>query len=236
MISVCLATYNGAQYIGKQIDSILSQLSSDDEIIISDDGSTDGTLDIINNYHSSQIHLYHHKNEHGYTSNFEYALQHASGDVIFLSDQDDIWLPNKVRHCLDLLLEYDFVVSDARVINSDGNDLASSFYAIRGPKRTFTGNLIKFGYLGCCYVFRHDILKKALPFPSNRIYCTHDNWLMLVALAFYKVKIIDEALILYRRHELNVSTGAITGNKSSLFRIKYRIYLFFHIVKRFLHI
>ena len=108
MISVCMATYNGERYIKRQIDSILYQLGEDDELIISDDGSTDRTLEIIKKYNDSRIKIYEHikkaelskvkklRNFYYATSNFENALIHSRGEYIFLADQDDIWESEKV--------------------------------------------------------------------------------------------------------------------------------------------
>ena len=96
MVSVCMATYNGGKYIKEQIDSILGQLSNNDELIISDDNSTDDTVDIINRISDSRVRLFFNKQK-GYTNNFENALKQVRGDIIFLSDQDDIWMDNKVN-------------------------------------------------------------------------------------------------------------------------------------------
>ena len=96
-ISVCIATYNGERYIREQLDSILSQLSLDDEVIISDDGSKDSTIEIISSYLDSRIKVFKNNGKHGYVGNFENALNHSSGDFIFLSDQDDIWELQKIE-------------------------------------------------------------------------------------------------------------------------------------------
>ena len=112
MISVCLATYNGERFIQRQLETIIEQLGEDDEIIISDDGSTDDTLRIIEGLHSPLIHVYINNGEHGYTPNFENALRYAHGEYIFLSDQDDVWLPRKLEICMNALKTCDFVVSD----------------------------------------------------------------------------------------------------------------------------
>lgn len=108
MISVCIATHNGAHYIKEQIESILCQLGTNDEIIISDDGSTDNTIDILLAFNDKRIIIYHYKqpvkskHSHIYVcKNFENALKHAKGDYIFLADQDDWWMPNKVMKCLE---------------------------------------------------------------------------------------------------------------------------------------
>ena len=89
MISVCIATYNGEKFIKQQIDSILVQLFDGDELLISDDNSTDRTVEIIKQIADSRIKLFFNK-EKGYTSNFENVLKQVSGDIVFLSDQDEI--------------------------------------------------------------------------------------------------------------------------------------------------
>jgi len=230
-ISVCIATYNGEKYIREQIDSILRQLSDEDEIIISDDNSTDKTIDVIKRISDSRIKLFFNS-EKGYTSNFENALKKVRGDIIFLSDQDDIWVSDKVEVCLKELESSYLVVSDCKIINSKNELISDSYYKLRNIKRTGLGNIVKFSYLGCCLVFRSDILKKALPFPPNREYCTHDNWLFLVGSFLYKHKVLDDKLIYYRRHDGNVSTGGLISETSIWFKIKYRIYLCYFLIKR----
>ncbi|PZX92481.1 glycosyltransferase family 2 protein [Flavobacterium aquariorum] len=231
MISVCIATYNGEKYIKEQIDSILAQLSVCDELIISDDNSNDNTVGIIKKLNDTRIRFFLN-NEKGYTSNFENALKQVKGDVVFLSDQDDIWEGNKVEVCLEELKNYDLVVSDCKIINSENEIIADSYFKLRSIKKTSLGNLFKFSYLGCCLAFRSDILKKALPFPANRQLCTHDNWLFLVGSCFYKHKILNNKLILYRRHDGNASTGGLISMTSICFKIKYRIYLSIFLIKR----
>ena len=231
MISVCIATYNGEKYIKEQLFSILEQLGKDDEIIISDDHSTDNTLEIIEKLLDSRIKLFLNK-EKGYTSNFENALKQVSGDIVFISDQDDIWDSSKVRVCLEELKFVDLVVSDCKLINSTNEIIADSYFTLRSVKKSSWGNLIKFSYLGCCLAFRSEILKKALPFPSNRQFCTHDNWLFLVGSFLYKHKVLDDTLIYYRRHDENVSSGGLISSTSRWFKIKYRIYLCFFLIKR----
>ena len=124
MISVCIATYNGEKYIFEQISSILSQLGKDDEVIISDDGSTDDTIKIIESICDNRVRLLINNGKHGFVSNFEKALMKSKGDFIFLSDQDDIWKSNKVQVVLKSLNKYDLVVHDADLI--DGNGVAKS--------------------------------------------------------------------------------------------------------------
>ncbi len=232
MISVCIATYNGEKYIHEQIASILQQIGNDDEIVVSDDGSTDKTLDVVRSFDAQNIHIYINKGDHGYTPNFENALRNAHGDYIFLSDQDDIWMPDKVEACMKYLKVNDFVVSDALIVDGDNKPLFDSFCEQRKSKFGFLNTLIRFSYLGCCFAFRRKVLSKALPFPKNHILCTHDNWLALVSTAFYKSAFIPLPLIRYRRYGGNASSGAKNANKSILFMIHYRLYLLFHLIGR----
>lgn len=232
MISVCIATYNGEHYIERQLRSILSQLGPTDEVVISDDGSTDGTLSVVRAIASPLIHIYVNEGDHGYTPNFENALRHATGDIIFLADQDDEWCEGKVKTMMQLLQTHALAVSDAVVVDDEGRTLAPSFYAERQPRRTWLGNVIKFGYLGCCMAFRREVLKRALPFPANHVLCTHDNWLFLVAKTYYKVAISDARLIRYCRHAGAISSGTENAGRSPWFRIHYRLYLMRHLLQR----
>jgi hypothetical protein len=233
-ISVCVATYNGEKYIKEQIGSILSQLKFDDELIISDDHSTDNTLEVISQMRDPRIKVYLNHKEKGYTSNFEHALSKATGEVIFLADQDDVWKPNKVSESLKYLENYDFVVSDAEVVDRNLKVLSPSAFSLGRKYKSFWGNLFKFAYLGCCMCFKRNVLEKAMPFPEKHNLCTHDNWLFIVAAAFFKVKILPLQLISYRRHGNNTSFGAekVIKRNSVAFMLKYRVYLLFHILKR----
>ena len=232
MISVCIATYNGEKYIKEQLESILIQLSQNDEIIISDDYSSDSTINIVNSFNDPRIKIVYNENEHGYTSNFENALIHSSGDYIFLSDQDDVWLPDKVSVCMHTMQVCDFVVSDALVVDSNLGQLHKSYFKIRKSRFSFWGNFISFGTLGCCMAFRRDVLSKALKFPKNRVKCTHDQWLLTVASCYYSVKYIKKPLILYRRHNSNSSSGGFKNTTTLLFKISYRLYLLYHLICR----
>lgn len=231
-ISVCIATYNGERFLEQQLKSIIPQLSDNDEIIISDDGSKDSTLEIINSLNDTRIKVFTNNGEHGYTCNFENALNQAKNDIIILADQDDIWKKTKVNELLNHLKYADFIVHDADLIDENNIIFSNSFYNLRGIKKSILGNIVKFGFLGCCIAFRRKILDKALPFPKNHKLATHDNWLFLVGVVFYKYKILDEKLISYRRHSNNISTGHNKGTTSLIFKIKYRLYLIFNLVKR----
>lgn len=233
MISVCMATFNGERFIAQQIASILMQLDLKDELVISDDGSTDSTLSIINTFNDSRIKVFINQKAHGYTPNFENALEHSKGDIIFLSDQDDIWLENKVERTeKEFQKGADFVYSDCITVDENLNHLQESridgFKIKKGAMRT----LIKLRYLGCCYAFNRRVLDASLPFPKNYKALPHDAWIVSIANFFFKVSIIKEPLMLYRRHGDNVSNGGYKTNKN-IFSIVYkRIYRIFELLLR----
>lgn len=233
-ISVCIATYNGEEYIQEQLTSILEQLRPEDEIIISDDGSSDKTINIIQSINDNRIKVFYNRTDKGYTNNFQNALKHSTGELIFLSDQDDVWLNGKVEICVSYLKNYDFIVTDAIIVDSEKKPLEDSFYKFKKPYKSLIGNIFRFSYLGCCMCFRRGVLRKAYPFPSNQKLSTHDNWLFLVGKAFFRMKIINQPFILYRRHTNNVSTGGEKNYKvnSLLFMIKYRVYLIVNLIKK----
>ena len=130
MITVCLTTYNGEEFIRDQTDSIICQLSDEDEIIVSDDESTDKTVSIIENYNDKRIKIIKNKKSKGVIGNVESSLEQAKGDYIFLADQDDIWLPNKVEVCINALSKYDLVISDCLVTDENRNIIHESFYEV----------------------------------------------------------------------------------------------------------
>lgn len=225
MISVCLAVYNGEKYIEEQLNSILPQLSNEDEIIVSDDHSSDSTIRIIQNINDSRIHVVTNNKEKGYTRNFENAISHSIGDIIFLSDQDDVWLPNKVRVFLDALTTKTLAVSDCYITDSELGILENSFFSFRQTKKGLVNNIIRFSYLGCCMAFKKELKALIIPFPNKQKYCTHDNWIFLVAATFCSISYIDEKLIYYRRHSANTSVGGTKSTKPIFFMIGYRLYL-----------
>ena len=221
MISGCRATYNGEIFIREQIDSILRQLSSDDEIIVSDDGSTDGTISIINSIDDKRIRVIEGPRKQSPTSNFECALKESKGDYIFMSDQDDVWKPNKVKICMEWLQRYDCVVSDAEVTDSSLNPLYPSLYAIMQVRQGRIYNTIwKNGYTGCCMAFRRNVLEASLPFPKD--IPMHDIWIGNVAAYKYNVMFIPDTLIYFRRHEDTTSCNG-KGSKYSIWQqMKFR--------------
>lgn len=230
MISVCMATHNGEKYIKEQIDSILPQLSENDELIISDDNSTDKTVYIINSINDNRIKLLHHIPAEGSsfvkaTRNFENALYYANGDYIFLSDQDDIWEPDKVRITINYLQRF-WCIKHKYYIRTDEKDKQLHW---KKPRHTLLGNILYLPFHGCCMAFRRELLKIIIPIPNGVL--MHDAWIGCLAFLYKKYTVIDNQLIHYRIHSNNVSIGA--SNRIG-FKIKYRIILMYNVIKRYL--
>ncbi len=230
MISVCIATYNGERYLREQLDSILSQLGDGDEVIVSDDGSTDATLDILNSYSTDKRIKLFHNTKKGFVHNFENALNNAKGEYIFLSDQDDVWLPNKVEVCTKLLQDNIIVNHNSILVNSKGESFGVDFFSHHNSKKGYFNNLKRNSYCGCCMAFRRELLKYALPFPPNII--SHDIWLGLIAEKRGKTTFCNEPLIHYRRHDYNVSSTSEKTRLSLYEQISYRTYMFLHSLVR----
>ena len=232
-ISVCIATFNGEPYLRQQLDSILCQLSETDEVIISDDNSTDNTCAIIEGYNDHRITLLHN-HSHNIKWNFQNALEHASGDYIFLSDQDDVWLPEKVSTCIKALNEYDLVVHDNKLCDSDLNVVEESFFSFYNSGPGLIKNALNNTYFGACMAMRAHIIKAALPLPQTQE-IGHDIWLGLVAEMVGNVFFINEPLMLYRRHtnaHTNLSENLLHRSKRPLAtKIWSRVIVFKEVVK-----
>lgn len=205
MISVCMATYNGEQYISEQIDSILAQLTDDSELIISDDGSSDNTVKIIKSYKDERIRLIHGP-QNGVVKNFENAILHAKGEYIFLSDQDDVWMSNKVSTIMKCFenSRIECVLHDAIVVDGDRNEIMPSFFEWRKVKHGLLNNIVKNSYTGCCMAITKGLISKALPFPEGIE--MHDWWLGLISEKTASSFFLDNKLILYRRHSNNTNS------------------------------
>lgn len=232
MISVCLATYNGKSYIIEQLDSILVQLSYNDEVIISDDNSTDETLSLVRSVNDARIKIFTNNLGQGYTRNFENAIMNSSGDFIFLCDQDDVWMENKVSVMMNALKTADLVVSDALICDGLLNPTLGSHFKLHSTRTGFIHNLVMTRYIGACMAFKKEILTRVLPFPTNSKLCAHDYWIANVGELYYKVELVDIPLIRYRRHGLNASNGGEKSKSSLLHKIKVRIYTIFNLLKR----
>ena len=227
-----MATYNGEKYIREQVSSILQQLGEDDELIVSDDGSTDSTLQVLEAFHDPRIKVFNGPCM-GLTYNFENAIKSANGDFLFLSDQDDVWENNKVERMMEELKHADLVVSDAWISDENAVSTGQSLYDIYKPHKGFWPTLYHTTYIGCCMAFRRKILKKLLPFPPHIV--MHDYWIGQIADLYYHTSYIPDKLLRYRRHGNNSS--ALTTRKSplSLFqKLEYRYWIVRYVLTRWL--
>lgn len=203
-VSVALAAYNGQKYIKQQVQSILPQLSADDELVISLDPSQDETLSIINEIDDSRIHIISGPGR-GIVHNFENALRHCSGDYIFLADQDDIWNKDKIK-IVSRYLESGalLVVHDCSICDQNGNIIHPSYMEYHHSHPGFLPSIVRNSFIGCCMAFRRELLETVLPIPSY--IPMHDQWLGLVAYRKGKVEFIHDNLLRYRRHDKNNSS------------------------------
>lgn len=237
MISVCIPTCNGEKFIQKQMDSILSELGANDEVLISDDSSTDRTIEIIKAYNDSRIKVIENCTFKSPIFNLENALKQAKGAYVFLSDQDDIWLPGKVNITMEKLIHYDIVVCNGHIIDRDEKIIHDSYFEWKGSGQGFIKNVMKNTYLGCSLAFNRNILDFILPFPKN--IAMHDIWIGMAGELIGKSYFIQEQLFLYRRHNDNF-TAAIQKSDNGLsdntiaYKIRYRIVMLFDLFTRYI--
>lgn len=204
-ISVALATYNGARFIEDQLQSLITQTLKPCEIIISDDHSTDDTTTIISDFRSKTdipIELYINKERLGYVENFNNALSHCSGDIVFLCDQDDVWFKNKIETHL-LLHEQNpsvyVVMNDAMLVN----ERLESFGLTKLQQIRRLGLSPNFYIMGCSSSIKKCFLDAVLPVPRG--YPSHDSWIIRLANLLHARLIHDSVLQHYRRHGANLS-------------------------------
>lgn len=233
-VSVCLPVYNGLKWLPIQINSILSQLGDNDELIINDDGSTDGSYEWLVEFsrQDNRIHLFREGPYRNVARNVAFCLSKVRGQYILLSDQDDEWLQGKVNGMLTALKGHVMVIHDAQIVDESNKVLYPSFFKLQNSRSGLIRNFIRNGYLGCCMGFRSELLNRALPFPENT--AMHDIWLGNVAALVGKVTFQNDIWLNYRRHGGNVSSSSEPSANSTPKKIQLRLALLFQLVKRFM--
>ncbi len=215
-ISVAMAVYNGQKYIMEQLDSILSQLDGEDEVCISVDPSTDDSYRMMVKLSEQEPRIKVNLGlGAGIKKNFEQAIKMCTGDIIFLSDQDDVWKEDKVIRVLECFSDPEamLVLHDVVVMNESLTDVQiESFFTYRECKPGILNNVMKNSYMGCAMAFRKELLEYILPIPEN--VPMHDQWIGLVAEKKGKVIFLPKRLLKYRRHGNNATdmTHSTPGN------------------------
>jgi glycosyltransferase involved in cell wall biosynthesis len=212
-VSVALCTYNGASFVEAQLESILGQSRIPDEIVVCDDGSTDKTLDIVKRIASrfpEKIRLVSNERNLGFCLNFEKAIGLTTGDIIFLSDQDDVWFPDKVAAMLagfaddpSVVLVYSDAVLTDRELRPTGNvfDRRRGLDLRKPPGLRELGRGIAFN--GPMIGFQSKLKPFVLPISPRSMQWTHDHWIPFIAYAIGAIKVVDRPLVYHRRHGKN---------------------------------
>lgn len=204
LISIALCTYNGERYLVEQLDSILAQTYPRLEIVISDDGSSDATPALLQDYarRDPRIILLKNSRNLGFVKNFERALSACGGDYIALADQDDIWLPNKIQRLYETIGDALLIYSRVDLIDSQGAPIDRVFPSVNRLEGGCALSLIFDNCVtGHACLLRREMLVHALPMPEGLL--AHDQWLAIVAAASGRLAAGREVLSHYRMHSAN---------------------------------
>ena len=230
-LSVALCTYNGEKHIQAQLDSIVGQTRSPDELVVRDDGSTDDTVAIVEAFARTApfpVRVLASGENLGYVRNFETVISACAGDLIALSDQDDVWLPHKLE-ALERALGEDpdvlLAFSDAALVGPALEPLGKTMWQAVGLNASAradfdTGGVSSpllrgFYVTGATVCFRASLVPLALPIDLPH---WHDAWLALAAAAYGRLALVDEPLILYRQHGQNTLGAPSTESKFNRIR------------------
>ena len=205
-ISIAMATYNGAKYIKEQLESLVQQTRLPDEVIVNDDCSTDDTINILEKIKKTApfpVKIYSNEKNIGFVKNFGLAIERCRGDVIFLSDQDDFWFPNRI----DYIYRYFEKNPSALVIVNDAEitteDLTPTGYTKFGQKKAIGVSNKKKFITGCCTAFKADLIPIICPIPFNKY--PHDAWIHSIGELLSGRMLTEKPLLYFRRHQTNTS-------------------------------
>jgi glycosyltransferase involved in cell wall biosynthesis len=223
-ISVAMCTYNGDRFLRDQLDSIAGQERLPDELVVRDDSSSDGTVEILRAFASSSrfpVRCMINERNIGSTKNFENAIASCSGNIIVLADQDDIWHPAKLARVENIFSSsprIGAVFSDAEVVDENMKDLGYRLWEAAGfdsrmQRRFLKGNAIEILLknnvaTGATMAFRADYIKLLLPIPTGWV---HDCWIALLVSFLADLEMIPDPLIRYRQHPDNQIGGRKYG-------------------------
>ncbi len=229
--SIALCTYNASRFLEQQLDSYLTQSILPNELVVCDDASTDETITILKQFKEKspfKVFIFENEKNLGYVKNFEKAVEHCTKDIIFLSDQDDVWLPNKIERislAFDKNPNASMALTNAHIVDDTLNKLNNTLWQEFGNNLSmFEGigraNLFdlllrnRVANTGATMAFRRAIVAQIMPFPSHTV--IHDKWIALCQAALGSILFVDEPLVLYRQHgEQQIGVGIKTTEKRS---------------------
>ncbi|MET3808948.1 glycosyltransferase [Arthrobacter sp. UYEF3] len=203
--SVCMATYRGAPFVEEQIASILAELGADDELVIVDDASPDETAGVIDRIRDGRVRLVRAPINRGYVRTFEEAVGLSRGEYIFLSDQDDVWIPGRLELMLAALAESQVVASNFDVLDGGPRPWIPRLRSRDSGRRlaNLWGILIGYrAYYGCGMAFRREAARYFTPIPSY-VRESHDLWLAICGNIVGSVTHLDQSTIYRRLHDEN---------------------------------
>lgn len=210
---ICMATYNGASFLRAQLDSILRQSLAPSKILIGDDGSTDGTRELIADFAQKDSRVVvlpsRRTRQNGACGNFEHLMTHAQqictdgAHFIALADQDDVWAENKLQAMRTALADSIGCYSDLSLIDASGESLGDSLLRqLKAPGQTTVSELLAQNHVpGCALAFSPEVLALAMPFPKGLI--NHDWWLAMCVCLLGTLRRVEEPLVQYRQHAGN---------------------------------
>lgn len=222
LVSIAVCTYNGEKYLHEQLDSLLKQTYSNLEVIVTDDKSTDRTMEILSSYatQDTRVKVYQNETNLGYVKNFSKAIALCTGDFIALADQDDIWKLNKIEKFIAEIGNNTLIYSDAILMDENGNPLDKQL--IRSENNLISGHCNKAFLFNNCVsgntlMFKKELLTYLLPIPNVSY---HDIWIAYVASSVGTITYTDEPMTYYRRHNEQVTNNT---EKIKIKNLHYRI-------------
>jgi glycosyltransferase involved in cell wall biosynthesis len=221
-ISIALTTFNGCKYLSEQLFSFVTQTRLPDELIVVDDCSSDGTVDMLYSFSANSpfpVRIVQNEKNLGHGQSFGKALSLCSGDLIFISDQDDVWFKDKIETVHKIADEYQSehcFLNDAIITD----EYLSSSQVSKMEQISRAGLPMENFVMGCCTAVRRDFLDIALPIPKS-LYA-HDSWIIGISDGLRLTRRSNKALQYYRRHGQNVSQLIVNEPKKIGF-LRYRI-------------
>jgi glycosyltransferase involved in cell wall biosynthesis len=208
-ISVSMASYNGALYIEEQVRSILQQLGENDELLVVDDDSTDDTVDVLLSIGDKRIRILRNETNLGHVATFEKAITEARGDLIFLADQDDVWLPGRVTALREALERKRYAASNWSILGRETNMTAQSRLSVantltpwKNVGRIYQGSI---AYFGCAMAFRAEARALIIPFPKKTE--AHDHWIAIVGNLDGGMAHLADSTVARRLHGNNLTSS-----------------------------